>query len=85
MHVCRKLGITETTFYRWRSKHQGTALSESREVRELRDENLKLKQIVANLLLDRQGSTDFRKKKIGGPAAGPPLRLKTWLPRASPN
>ncbi len=54
-------------------------------MRELRDENQRLKEIVANLLLDRQGSTDFRKKKIGGPAAGPPLRLKTWLPRASPN
>ena len=63
VQVCRKLGITETTFYRWRSKHQGTSLSESREVRELRDENLKLKQIVANLLLDKEGSTDFLRKK----------------------
>ena len=63
VHVCRELGITETTFYRWRSKHQGTSLSESREVRELRDENLKLKQIVANLLLDKEGSTDFLRKK----------------------
>jgi putative transposase len=63
VHVCRKLGITETTFYRWRSKHRGTALSESREVRELRDENLKLKQIVANLLLDKEGSTDFLRRK----------------------
>jgi len=35
----------------------------SREVRELRDENQKLKQIVANLLLDKQGSTDFLRKK----------------------
>ena len=63
VQVCRKLGITETTFYRWRGRHQGTALSESREVRELRDENLKLKQIVANLLLDKEGSTDFLRKK----------------------
>jgi putative transposase len=63
VQVCRKLGITETTFYRWRSKHQGTSLSESREVHELRDENLKLKQIVANLLLDKEGSTDFLRKK----------------------
>jgi len=63
VHVCRKLGITETTFYRWRSKHQGTSMSEAREVRELRDENLKLKQIVANLLLDKEGSTDFLRRK----------------------
>jgi putative transposase len=85
VQVCRKLGITQTTFYRWRKKYEGVKGGGSREVRELRDENQRLKEIVANLLLDRQGSTDFRKKKIGGPAAGPPLRLKTWLPRASPN
>ena len=63
VQVCRKLGITQTTFYRWRSKYDGGTESESREVRELRDENQKLKQIVANLLLDKQGSTDFLRKK----------------------
>jgi putative transposase len=66
VQVCRKLGITETTFYRWRNKYHGAAVSELREVREvqaLRDENQKLKQIVANLLLDKQGSTDFLRKK----------------------
>ena len=63
VQVCRKLGITETTFYRWRNKYEGVGVSESREVRELRDENQKLKQIVANLLLDKQGSTDFLRKK----------------------
>jgi putative transposase len=63
VQVCRKLGITETTFYRWRTKHGDGASSDSREVRELRDENQKLKQIVANLLLDKQGSTDFLRKK----------------------
>jgi putative transposase len=55
VQVCRKLGITQTTFYRWRSKYNGVAQSESREVRELRDENQKLKQIVANLMLEKQG------------------------------
>jgi putative transposase len=63
VQVCRKLGITETTFYRWRSKYGGDTRNESREVRQLRDENQKLKQIVANLLLDKQGSTDFLRKK----------------------
>jgi putative transposase len=57
------LGITETTFYRWRKKYEGVARSESREVQELKDENQKLKQIVANILLDKQGSTDFLRKK----------------------
>jgi Transposase. len=63
VQVCRKLGITETTFYRWRNKHDGVAQNGSREVRDLKDENQKLKQIVANLLLDNQGSTDFLRKK----------------------
>jgi putative transposase len=63
VQVCRKLGITETTFYRWRSRNAGANSNESREVRQLRDENQKLKQIVANLLLDKQGSIDFLRKK----------------------
>lgn len=63
VQVCRKLGITQTTFYRWRKKYYGAEVSRSREVLALRDENQKLKQIVANLLLDIQGSTDFPKKK----------------------
>lgn len=63
VQICRKLGITETTFYRWRNKYDGVAVSEQREVRDLRDENQRLKQIVANLMLDKQGSTDFSRKK----------------------
>lgn len=63
VQVCRKLGITETTFYRWRNKYEGVGVSESYELRELRDENQKLKQLVANLMLDKQGSTEFRGKK----------------------
>jgi putative transposase len=63
VQVCRKLGITETTFYRWRNKYDGVAVSGSREVRALRNENQKLKQIVTNLLLDTRGSTDFLRKK----------------------
>jgi putative transposase len=63
VQICRKLGITQTTFYRWRNKYDGVGVSESREVQVLRDENQKLKQIVANLLLDKEGSTDFLRKK----------------------
>jgi putative transposase len=63
VEICRKLGITQTTFYRWRNKYDGVAVGGSHEVRELRDENQKLKQIVANLLLDRHGSTDFPGRK----------------------
>lgn len=51
--VCRALGITQTTFYRWRKRHGSVGVSEGREVRDLRDENQKLKQIVANFLLEK--------------------------------
>ena len=61
--LCRELGITETTFYRWRNKYESNGASDSDELRELRDENHKLKQLVANLMLDKQGSSDFRGKK----------------------
>ena len=63
VQVCRTLGITQTTFYRWRNKHDGGAGSELREVRQLRDENQKLKQIVANLMLDKEGSTELRGRR----------------------
>jgi putative transposase len=63
VQVCRRLGITETTFYRWRNKYDGVGASESHELRDLRDENQKLKQLVANLMLDKQVSSDFRGKK----------------------
>jgi putative transposase len=59
--ICRKLGITQTTFYRWRKKYDGVRGGGSREVRELRDENQKLKDIVTDLLLEKQGSKDSRK------------------------
>jgi putative transposase len=64
VQICRKLGITETTFYRWRNSHDAVTVRDSRELRELLDENHKLKQIVANLLLDNQESADFRRKKL---------------------
>lgn len=50
--VCRALGITETTFYRWRSKYDVTQAMDPREVRRLQEENRKLKLLVAELLLE---------------------------------
>ena len=63
VQMCRTLGITQTTFYRWRNKYDAVTVSELREMRELRDENQKLKQIVANLMLDNHESTDFRGRR----------------------
>ena len=65
VHMCRELGITQTTFYRWRNKHNFQGVSEMRELRTLRDENERLKQMVANLLLDKQGGTDARGRVRG--------------------
>jgi putative transposase len=51
--VCRKLGISEQTLYVWKKKYAGFGLSELRELRQLREENAKLKRLVADLSLDR--------------------------------
>jgi Membrane glycosyltransferase len=48
--VCRDLGISGTTFYRWRKERAG---NRTREIKELREENKKLRVIVANFLLDK--------------------------------
>jgi hypothetical protein len=49
------MGITQTTFYRWRKKYESPAVKESGELHALRIENQKLKLIVANLMLERLG------------------------------
>ncbi len=56
--VCREIGITQTTFYRWRKKYEGTVKSDARGAQELRVENQRLKEIVADLLLDKRRPTD---------------------------
>lgn len=53
VEICRKLGVTEQTFYRWRKKYAGVGVSELRELRQLREENRKLKHLVADLSLDK--------------------------------
>ena len=50
--VCRKHGISEQTFYRWRSKYGGMEVSEAARLRELEEENRKLKRLVADQALD---------------------------------
>jgi putative transposase len=51
--VCRQLGISEATFYVWKKKFGGLGLTELRELRQLREENSRLKRLVADLTLDR--------------------------------
>ena len=52
--LCRTMGISEATFYNWRKRYKGLGVSEVRELRMLREENRKLKQLVADLSLDNQ-------------------------------
>ncbi len=62
--ICRKMGISEATFYNWKKKYGGMGISEFRQLRQLQEENSKLKQIVADLSLDKQMLQDvFLKKK----------------------
>ena len=62
--ICRKLEVTETTFYRWKKKYGGLGVSELRELRQLRDENRKLKQLVADLSLDKTILQESLRKKF---------------------
>ena len=52
--LCREHGITQATFYRWRSKYGGMEVSDAQELNRLLDENRRLKQLVADLSLDNQ-------------------------------
>ncbi|MGA9836881.1 MAG: transposase [Gemmatimonadaceae bacterium] len=51
--ICRKLGVTDTMFYRWRKQYTGLDVSELRQLRQLRDENRRLKQVVGYLTLGK--------------------------------
>jgi putative transposase len=51
--VCRKLGVSQGTFFRWKKRFGSLGVPELRELRQLRDENKKLKQLVADLSLDK--------------------------------
>ncbi|GAC1395422.1 MAG: hypothetical protein NVSMB68_12450 [Thermoanaerobaculia bacterium] len=61
--VVRRMGITETTFYRWRQKYGGLEVNEAKRLRELEQENGRLKRMVADLMLDNQMLKDVNSKK----------------------
>ncbi len=64
VEVCRQVGITEQTVYTWKRKYAGLGLSELRELRQLREENTKLKRLVADLSLDRHMLQEIVRKKL---------------------
>ncbi len=61
--VCRKMEISEQTFYRWKKKFAGMGVAEVRRLKILEEENRKLKQLVADLSLDKQMLQDVLRKK----------------------
>jgi len=62
--VIRKLGISEQTFYNWKKKYGGLGSSELRRLRQLEEENYRLKRMVADLSLDKQMLQDVLSKKF---------------------
>ena len=62
--VCRQMGISEATFYVWRKKYADLGVAELRQLRQLTEENARLKRIVADLTLDKQILQEVIKKKI---------------------
>ena len=64
VEVCRKLGVTEQTFYRWKRKFAGLGVAELRRLHQLEDENRRLKQLVADLTLDKHMLQEVIRKKL---------------------
>ncbi len=62
--ICRQHGISNATFYKWKGKYGGLEVSEARRLRQLEDENRRLKQIVAELTLDNQALKTVVSKKF---------------------
>lgn len=61
--VCRDIGISENTYYRWKSKFGGMDVNEARRLKELEVENRRLKTAVAELTLDKQALKDVLSRK----------------------
>jgi putative transposase len=61
--VIRKMGITEPTFYRWKKQFAGMGVAEIRRLKQLEDENARLKRLVADLTLDKTMLQDVLKRK----------------------
>ena len=62
--VCRKAGISQATYFNWKKKYAGLLPTELRRLRELEEENGRLKRIVADLTLDREMLQDIVRRKL---------------------
>ena len=62
--ICRKAGISQATYFNWKKKYSGMMRSEMKRLRELEEENNRLKRIVADLSLDKEMLQDIVRRKI---------------------
>jgi len=72
--VCRQLGISEATFYVWKKKYASLGVAELRQLRQLQEENGRLKRLVADLTMDKQILSEVIRKK--SEARPPPGRCR---------
>ena len=62
--ICRKAGISQATYFNWKKKYAGMLPTDMKKLRELEDENRRLKKIVADLALDKEMLQDVIKRKL---------------------
>ena len=62
--ICREMGVSQASFYTWKKQYAGLGIAELRELRQLREENGRLKRLVADLTLDRQILQEALTKKV---------------------
>lgn len=74
--LCRKHGMASATFYAWRRKYAGMEVNEAKRLRELEDENRRLKKLVADLSLDNQMPKTVNSKFFSAPQRSKALRLR---------
>jgi putative transposase len=67
--LCRQLGVSDATFYAWKKKYAHLGVSELRRLRQLEEENSRLKRLVADLSLDKHMLSEALRKKVSGPPA----------------
>lgn len=62
--ICRQMGVSQATFFNWKKKYGGLGISELRKLRQLEEENIQLKKLVADLSLDKHMLQEVIKKKL---------------------
>ena len=62
--ICRRAGISQATYFNWKKKYEGMAPLEMRRLKQLEDENAKLRKLVADLSLDREMLQDVIRRKM---------------------